>query len=103
VLLPNRVEGISEVLRPDHHDVANAIGAAIGTVSGQVDRVLPLDRTSRADVIEEAASLAKEHAVRAGAAPGRVEIVDIEEIPLAYLTNPAIRVRVKAAGPLGSL
>jgi N-methylhydantoinase A/oxoprolinase/acetone carboxylase beta subunit len=103
VLLPDRVEGISEVLRPDHHDVANAIGAAIGTVSGQVDRVFPLDRTSRADVIDEAASLAKEHAVRAGAAPGRVEIVDIEEIPLAYLTNPAIRVRVKAAGPLGSL
>lgn len=103
VLLPDRIDGISEVLRPDHHDVANAIGAAIGTVSGQVDRVFPLDRATRAEVIEEATSLARDQAVRAGAAPARVEVVDIEEIPLAYLTNPAVRVRVKAAGPLGSL
>jgi len=32
-----------------------------------------------------------------------VEIVEREEIPLAYLTNPAIRVRAKAAGALGGL
>ena len=103
VLLADRFAGISEVLRPDHYDVANAIGAAIGTVSGQVDRIFPLGQTSRADVIEEATAIAKEQAVRAGAAAGRVEIVDLEEIPLAYLTDPALRVRVKAAGPLGSL
>jgi hypothetical protein len=26
--------------------------------------------------------------------------VAIEEVPLAYLTDPAVRIRVKAAGPL---
>lgn len=103
VLLPHRIHGISEVLRPDHFDVANAIGAAIGTVSGQVDRVFPLDGTTRNDVINQAIDHAKEQAIRAGADPNRLEVVDIEEIPLAYLTNPALRVRVKAAGPLGTL
>ena len=32
-----------------------------------------------------------------------VEIVEIEELPLAYLNVPAVRVRVKAAGPLSSV
>jgi len=103
VLLPDRIPGISEVLHPDHFDVANAIGAAIGTVSGQVDRVFPLDGTARNDVIDKAIDQAKEQAIRAGADPNRLEVVDIEEVPLAYLTNPALRVRVKAAGPLGTL
>jgi len=26
--------------------------------------------------------------------------VELEELPLAYLNNPAVRVRAKAAGPL---
>lgn len=102
-LLPRRIAGISDVLRPDHHDVANAIGAAIGTVSGQVDQVFRLDRFSRPEVLEQATARAKDQAIRAGADPQRLEIVDLEEIPLAYLTDPALRVRVKAAGPLGSL
>jgi hypothetical protein len=29
-----------------------------------------------------------------------VEVVELEEVPLAYLTNPAIRIRAKAAGSL---
>ena len=33
-------------------------------------------------------------------APTGVEIVSLEELPLAYLTTPAVRVRVKAAGRL---
>ena len=103
ILLPDKIPGISETHRPDHYDVANAIGAAIGTVSGQVDRIFALDNSSRADIIAEAINQATERAVRAGADPRQVEVVGIEEIPLAYLANPALRVRVKAAGPLGSL
>jgi N-methylhydantoinase A/oxoprolinase/acetone carboxylase beta subunit len=103
VLLADRMPGISEILRPDNYDVANAIGAAIGTVSGQLDRIFPMDRTSRSEVITQACDQAKEQAVRAGADPNLVEIIDIEEVPLSYLSNPAMRVRVKAAGPLGSL
>ena len=102
VLAPDRLPGISEVIRPPHHDVANAIGAAIASVSGQVDRVFHLGEGGRPAVLEEARSLARAQAVRAGADADAVEIVEVEELPLAYLNAPAIRIRVKAAGPLGS-
>ena len=30
-----------------------------------------------------------------------IKIVELEEVPMAYLTEPVIRIRAKAAGPLG--
>lgn len=102
VLVPDELEGVTEVVRPDNHDVANAIGAAIGSVSGQTDRVYSLGGRTRAEVLEDAKETARDQAVRAGADPTAVELVDLEEIPLSYLTDPAVRVRAKAAGPLGT-
>jgi N-methylhydantoinase A/oxoprolinase/acetone carboxylase beta subunit len=102
VLVPDRLPGVSEVQRPQHFDVANAIGAAIASVSGEVDRIFQPGPGGRAAVLDEACEEARERAARAGADPERVEIVEIEEIPLAYLTNAASRIRVKAAGPLAA-
>jgi len=97
-LIPDEVAGVSEVHRPAHHDVANAIGAAIAAVSGQVDRVYNLSGSTRADALEEAREEATGRAIAAGAAPGQVHIVELEEIPLAYLAHPALRIRAKAVG-----
>ena len=99
-LVPEDLAGTSEVLRPDHSDVANAIGAAIASVSGEVDRVFHPGVGGREAAIAEASSEAIERAVSAGAARDSVEVVEIEEVPLAYLTDPAVRIRVKAGGPL---
>ena len=99
-LVPEDLPGTSEVLRPDHSDVANAIGAAIASVSGEVDRVFHLGAGGREAAVAEASREAIERAVSAGAARDSVEIVEIEEVPLAYLTDPAVRIRVKAGGPL---
>ena len=99
-LVPADLAGTSEVLRPDHSDVANAIGAAIASVSGEVDRVFHPGVGGRESAIAEASSEAIERAVSAGAARESVEVVEIEEVPLAYLTDPAVRIRVKAGGPL---
>ena len=44
-----------------------------------------------------------DNAVAAGAEADSVQIVEIEEIPLAYLNTPTVRIRVKAAGSLGGL
>jgi N-methylhydantoinase A/oxoprolinase/acetone carboxylase beta subunit len=99
-LVPDHVAGTSEVLRPDHSDVANAIGAAIASVSGEVDRVFHPGVAGREAAIAEASQEAIERAVSAGAARESVEVVEIEEVPLAYLTDPAVRIRVKAGGPL---
>jgi N-methylhydantoinase A/oxoprolinase/acetone carboxylase beta subunit len=101
VLVPGRIPGVSEIIRPGHFDAANAVGAAIASVSGQVDRIFHYGEEGRQAILEEAQDEARERAVAAGADPGAVQIIEIEEIPLAYLTTPAARVRVKAAGTLG--
>jgi N-methylhydantoinase A/oxoprolinase/acetone carboxylase beta subunit len=103
ILVPDRIPGVSEVIRPEHFDAANAVGAAIASVSGQVDRIFHLGPGGRQAALDEACEEARERAVAAGADPRTVDIVEREEIPLAYLTNPAIRVRAKAAGALGGL
>src|SRR6185503_1295439 len=100
ILVPDRLPGVSEVIRPPHHDVANAIGAAIAAVSGQIDRIYHVGESGRDALLAQAREEARDEAVRAGADPERVEIVELEELPLAYLTTPSVRVRVKAAGPL---
>jgi N-methylhydantoinase A/oxoprolinase/acetone carboxylase beta subunit len=103
ILVPDDLPGISEVIRPDHFDAANAVGAAIASVSGQVDRIFHMGADGRRAALDEACDEAVQSAVAAGADPGTVQIVEIEEIPLAYLTSPAVRIRAKAAGALGGL
>ncbi|NUT42703.1 MAG: hydantoinase/oxoprolinase family protein [Thermoactinospora sp.] len=98
-LLPASIPGVSGVLRPRHAEVANAVGAAIALASGRVDTILPAGQ-NRAERIEAAKTEAAARAVQAGADPGGVEIVDLYEIPLSYLSEPAVRLHVKAAGPL---
>jgi N-methylhydantoinase A/oxoprolinase/acetone carboxylase beta subunit len=103
ILVPDEMPGVSEVIRPDHFDAANAIGAAIASVSGNVDRIFHLGAGGRQAVLDEARDEAREHAVAAGGDPDTVQIIELEEIPLAYLTSPAVRIRAKAAGALGGL
>jgi N-methylhydantoinase A/oxoprolinase/acetone carboxylase beta subunit len=98
-LVPDALPGVSDVLRPDHHDVANAVGAAIAQVSGQLEEVVRLDG-DRDATIRDARSRAIQRAVDAGADGERVEIVEQDEVPLAYVTEPIARLRVKAVGPL---
>lgn len=99
-LISDRMAGVSEVHRPADHDVANAIGAATAPVSGQAERICPNRSDRRARALEEAKQEACLNAVRAGADPRAVEVIEVEEVPLTYLVDPAIRVRVKAAGQL---
>ncbi|MFN2628590.1 MAG: hydantoinase/oxoprolinase N-terminal domain-containing protein, partial [Gaiellaceae bacterium] len=86
VLVPDELPGVSEVQRPEHFDVANAIGAAIASVSGQVDRIFHPGPGGRRGAIDEPCDQARLQAARAGADPELIEIVEVEEIPLAYLT-----------------
>lgn len=101
-LIPDNVPGATEVLRPSDGDVANAVGAAIALVSGRWDTIAPAGE-GRRKAIDEACEMAVRRAVQAGADPGTVEIVELSEVPLSYLPEPALRVHVKAAGPLGWL
>jgi N-methylhydantoinase A/oxoprolinase/acetone carboxylase beta subunit len=100
ILFPDQLRGVSEIIRPPHYEVANAIGVAIAQVSGTIDRVFALDTMTRTQALDEAARLARERACTAGADPESVEILDLEEIPLAYLPGNAVRIKAKAAGTL---
>ncbi len=100
ILLPEQLKGASEVLRPDNFDVANAIGAAIAQVSGSIDGVFDVVTKGREAVIEEVKEAARQEALKAGAESGTIELVELEEIPLAYLPSNAVRFKVKAVGKL---
>lgn len=103
ILIPGAIEGTSEVIRPEHFSVANAIGAAIAQVGGEIDRVFDLEGVTREEVLSQARSEAVQRAVEAGALPGTAEIVDFEEVPLAYLPSRASRIRMKSVGDLGEV
>jgi N-methylhydantoinase A/oxoprolinase/acetone carboxylase beta subunit len=100
VLLPERLEGASRVVKPDHFAVANAIGAAIAQVGGEIDKVFAMEGLTREQALEQAREEAFAKAVAAGAARSTVHVVDVEEVPLAYLPSNAVRIRVKAVGDL---
>lgn len=100
MLVPERIDGVTAVVRPAHHAVANAIGAAIAEVSGEVDRVVYASPGRRHAALDEARQEAVDRAVAAGAQPQSVRIVETAESPLAYLPGYATRVRVKAIGQL---
>lgn len=99
ILIDRPIAGL-EIIKPDHYAVANAVGAAIAQVSGEVDRVYTLAEIGREEALSDAKKRAEDAAVVAGAARGSLEIVDIEDVPLAYLPGNATRVRVKAVGDL---
>ncbi|GAA4851484.1 hydantoinase/oxoprolinase family protein [Saccharopolyspora rosea] len=100
VLLPDEMGDAGEVRRPEHYAVANAIGAAIAQIGGEVDRVYAVEPGRRGAVVDEAKQEAVDRAVAAGATPSTVDIVDFDEVPIPYLPGNATRIRVKAVGDL---
>ena len=100
VLLGDSLPGASRLIRPDHFAVANAIGAAIAQVGGEVERVFSLDQLTRDAALDQAKSEAVDKAVAAGATASSVRIVDVEDVPLPYIPGNATRIKVKAVGDL---
>ena len=100
ILICRPIQGASEIVKPNYSVVANAVGAAIGQVGGEVDRVFSLVGLNRDQALEEAKNEANSKAVAAGADPTTIRVVDVEDIPLSYLPGNAVRVRVKAIGDL---
>jgi len=91
-----------EVIVPEQHAVANAVGAATAPISGDVDRIVSLEGVSRQEIIAHAVSDAVARAIMSGAHARTVQIVSTDEAPLAYLPGNFIRVRVKAIGELAA-
>ncbi len=97
-LVPDRLAGVSQVIRVPYGAHANAVGAAIAQISGETDQIYR--DLSRDEAIAAAEAQARQRAVASGADPARLETVDVEDMPLAYLPGNALRVRVRVAGEM---
>jgi N-methylhydantoinase A/oxoprolinase/acetone carboxylase beta subunit len=95
-LVPARLAGVSEVVAVPHQAVANAVGAAIAKVSGEVDQIF--QGLSREEAIDRARRLATDKAVEAGADRATLTVVEVEDLPLSYLPGNSLRTRVRVVG-----
>lgn len=100
IILPKNLEGAANVLKPEHFGCANAIGSAISKVSGTYEKLIDYDKIPRDQALEEAKDCARKLAAEAGAIPETVEIIEAEDVPLAYYAGNTNRVKIKAAGDL---
>lgn len=97
-LVPDGLAGAGETVRVPHAAVANAVGAAMAQVSGESDRVYR--DVPRDEAIAAATTAARTDAVAAGADADTLEVVEVEDLPLAYLPGNSRRVRAKVLGDI---
>lgn len=100
ILLPEEIPIFGRVHRPENYAVANAIGASIAQVGGEIDKVYTVDPARRQATLDEVRQEAVDKAVAAGAVPSTVTIIDFDEVPIPYLPGNATRIRAKAVGDL---
>ena len=100
IILPEELQGASSVTKPAYFGTANAIGSAISKVSGVIEKLIDYDKIPRETALEAAKKEAIRSAEEAGALPGTVEIVEVEDVPLQYYPGNTNRVKIKAAGDL---
>lgn len=102
IVLPEKLAGAAAVVKPDHFGCANAIGSAISKVSGTFEKLINYDEIPRDKALKQAKAEAVDLAVAAGAIRETVEIIEVEDVPLAYYAGNTNRVKIKAAGDLAN-
>ncbi|MED4203838.1 hydantoinase/oxoprolinase family protein [Neobacillus mesonae] len=98
IIIPNSIPGVSNIIKAENGDVANAIGASIAQISGQYEQIYIYSREPREESLKDAQAKAVKQAVLAGALSDTIELVEVEETPLAYHPENATRLRVKVVG-----
>jgi hypothetical protein len=100
MLVPRALRGASRVFVPEHAAVANAVGAAVALVGGEVDRIVSYEGIGRDGALRALERVAFDSAVAAGADPQTLKVVDVDETYLSYLPGEHAQVRVKVVGDL---
>jgi len=103
IIVSRPLKGASQMLRPPHAEVANAVGAAIALISGRVDKLYDVPKLGRDVALQMAKDEAKAAAVKAGAHPDHVEIVEVIELPMTHMRAGASQIKVRAVGPVAAL
>ena len=100
VLVSGELSAASELHCPPNAGVANAIGAAIAQIGGEVERLVSYREIPRDQAIEQVSAEARLAAVQAGADENSVRIADIEETSISYMAEGSTRLRIKAVGDI---
>jgi hypothetical protein len=103
ILVSQKLNSASKIICPEHAGVANAIGAAIAQVGGEVESIVSYSKIKREDAIAQITQEAKAKAVLAGADGNFVRVLDVEETPMSYMDDNAVRLRIKVVGELKKL
>ena len=100
VLVSRSLSTASELHRPEHSGVANAIGAANAQVGSETERIISYRRVPRDTVIEELTARLTGELKHAGADSETIKIADIEETAVSYMADESTRIRIKMVGDL---
>jgi len=100
ILVTKTLAAASEIHRPEHSGVANAIGAANAQVGSETERIVSYRRVPREKVLEEMREILAAKLVEAGADPQTVTLADVEETSISYMADESTRIRVKMVGDL---
>lgn len=100
LLVTDDLDGVEKCIQPIHQGAANAVGAAIGKVSGEVDVIEILEGRDEKAVVSATCQKAIDIAIQKGAAQDDVRIVEVNKMPLQYVDNGAMRIQVRAVGKL---
>ena len=100
ILCPEELSGVSKIHRFPHYQCANAVGAAVAQISGQVDTVLETTGRALMDLRREVEQRAIAQAIALGAIPSSMKVIEAEALPVAYVGGRC-RFVVKAAGEWG--
>ncbi|KAI0170963.1 hypothetical protein BJ166DRAFT_208485 [Pestalotiopsis sp. NC0098] len=100
LLVTGDLNGVERCIRPIHQGAANAVGAAIAKVSGEVDTIELVGGKDEKAIIDKVRQQAIDETIAKGARRDDVEVVEIVKTPLQYVTNGAMRIQVRAVGPL---
>ena len=102
ILVTRDLQAAEAIHRPEHSDVANAIGAAIAQIGGESEHMFSYKEVGRDRAIAQVVEQSKLKAIRAGASAESISVLDIEETPIPYMDEDAMKVRVKVVGDIAT-
>ena len=98
VVPAENIRGTSIVSKPEHFEVGGAVGTTIAEIGAYAEGVVDLEVEERQPAIEAVIEKAKENLKKAGGLPHTAQVIDIEEIPFAYMPGKREKIRVRVKG-----
>ncbi|KAI8720101.1 hypothetical protein NCS52_00454600 [Fusarium sp. LHS14.1] len=101
ILCSDKLQGVSDIIRPPFAQVANAVGAAMARVSGVSDAIVHVsDEKSEEEAVRRVREQAISQARQNGAENS--EVVEETILPVPYVSTRSLHINVRAVGRLST-